>query len=128
MLLIQIQELLDEYYDTYVTDSGSVLYVYNNAYMYRITFSNNKLSGIEITDVNVKDMKICDIPSYVTHLNNRKTEIEVFLTRLNDFVNNVLLFDLDIPTGLTQEQQEQFIKEYLLNNYITNEIYNVLRG
>jgi hypothetical protein len=96
--------------------------------MYKLSFVNNKLNDIEITDVNIKDMKVSSIPGYLNHLTDRETEVTLFITKLNDFVNNVLLFDLDIPPGLTQDQQDQYIKTYLLDNYISSGIYNILRG
>lgn len=128
MILIQLQEILGEYYNTYVTTDGNILYAYNNSYMYKLSFVNNKLNDIEITDVNIKDMKVSSIPGYLNHLTDRETEVTLFITKLNDFVNNVLLFDLDIPPGLTQDQQDQYIKTYLLDNYISSGIYNILRG
>lgn len=128
MILIQLQEILGGYYNTYVTTDGNILYAYNNSYMYKLSFVNNKLNDIEITDVNIKDMKVSSIPGYLNHLTDRETEVTLFITKLNDFVNNVLLFDLDIPPGLTQDQQDQYIKTYLLDNYISSGIYNILRG
>lgn len=108
-------------FDTWFSNSGNELDAFNNDYLYEFMFSNDKLIKVEITDVNIRNMKCLKLPDYINTANDRLVNAVNILSSLKEFFIDEYLVNL----SNWQTLEENVVKVFLLT-YMSEEMYETI--
>lgn len=114
-------------HNTYVSNDMNLLQSWNSIFIYRYKFSDNKLTELSITDINLNDIKDILIQTYVSKVNDRISELLNFKNSLKSFIDNNILSEYEFPEGITEEEYNELRRIYLLN-HMSSSVYNFVYG
>lgn len=114
-------------HNTYISNDMNLLQSWNSIFIYRYKFSDNKLTELSITDINLNEIKDILIQTYISKVNNRITELLSFKNSLKTFIDNNILSEYEFPEGITEEEYNELRRTYLLN-HMSSSVYNFVYG
>lgn len=114
-------------HNTYITTNMNLLQSWNSIFIYRYKFSDNKLTELSITDINLNDIKDIVIQTYISKVNDRISELLNFKNSLKSFIDDNILSEYEFPEGITEEEYNELRRTYLLN-HMSSSVYNFVYG
>lgn len=114
-------------HNTYVSNDMNLLQSWNSIFIYRYKFSDNKLTELSITDINLNEIKDTLIQTYISKVNDRITELLSFKNSLKTFIDDNILSEYEFPEGITEEEYNELRRTYLMNHMSSN-VYNFVYG
>lgn len=114
-------------HNTYVSNDMNLLQTWNSIFIYRYKFSDNKLTELSITDINLNEIKDTLIQTYISKVNDRITELLSFKNSLKTFIDDNILSEYEFPEGITEEEYNELRRTYLMNHMSSN-VYNFVYG
>lgn len=114
-------------HNTYISNDMNLLQSWNSIFIYRYKFSDDKLTELSITDINLNEIKDTRIQTYISKVNDRITELLSFKNSLKTFIDNNILSEYEFPEGITEEEYNELRRTYLLN-HISSSVYDFVYG
>lgn len=114
-------------HNTYISNDMNLLQSWNSIFIYRYKFSDNKLTELSITDINLNEIKDILIQTYISKVNDRITELLSFKNSLKTFIDNNILSEYEFPEGITEEEYNELRRTYLMN-HMSSSVYNFVYG
>lgn len=114
-------------HNTYISNDMNLLQSWNSIFIYRYKFSDNKLTELSITDINLNEIKDILIQTYISKVNDRITELLSFKNSLKIFIDDNILSEYEFPEGITEEEYNELRRTYLLN-HMSSSVYNFVYG
>lgn len=114
-------------HNTYISNDMNLLQSWNSIFIYRYKFSDNKLTELSITDINLNEIKDILIQTYISKVNDRITELLSFKNSLKTFIDDNILSEYEFPEGITEEEYNELRRTYLLN-HMSSSVYNFVYG
>lgn len=114
-------------HNTYVSNDMNLLQSWNSIFIYRYKFSDNKLTELSITDINLNEIKDTLIQTYISKVNDRITELLSFKNSLKTFIDDNILSEYEFPEGITEEEYNELRRTYLMN-HMSSSVYDFVYG